>query len=127
MIVEIGAGTGLFAARFARMAPGAIVYAVDLEPAMVESLPSIGRDVTTLAAFQPGVTPSGSVAGTVADQAVFQLDGGNNSSDMDGSLASYTGSFGNSTTGGFLSASSSGSCAPTRRPRSKSSATSAPR
>lgn len=79
-----------------------------VEPVMVESLPSIGRDVTTFAAFQPGVTPSGSVAGTVADQAVFQLDGGNNSSDMDGSMSSYTGSFGNSTTGGFLSASSSG-------------------
>lgn len=79
-----------------------------VEPVMVDSLPSIGRDVTTFAAFQPGVTPSGSVAGTLSDQAVFQLDGGNNSSDMDGSMSSYTGSFGNSTTGGFLSASSSG-------------------
>jgi hypothetical protein len=79
-----------------------------IEPAMVESLPSIGRDVTTFAAFQPGVTPAGNVAGTVQDQAVYQLDGGSNSSDMDGSMESYTGSFGNSTTGGFLSAGSSG-------------------
>ena len=39
---------------------------------------------------------------------MFDLDGGNNSSDMDGSMLSYTGSFGNSTTGGFLGASSSG-------------------
>jgi SAM-dependent methyltransferase len=36
VIVEIGAGTGLFAERFAAMAPAAIVYAADVEPAMVE-------------------------------------------------------------------------------------------
>lgn len=35
-IVEIGAGTGLFAARFARLAPDAVVYAADIEPAMLE-------------------------------------------------------------------------------------------
>ncbi len=34
-IVEIGAGTGLFACRFAEMAPEAEVYAVDIEPVMV--------------------------------------------------------------------------------------------
>ena len=79
-----------------------------VEPAMVNSLPSIGRDVSTFAALQPGVTPAGNVAGTVQDQAVYQLDGGDNSSDMDGSMESYTGSFGNSTTGGFLTAGSSG-------------------
>jgi len=79
-----------------------------VDPIMVDSLPAIGRDVSSFSAFQPGVTPAGNVAGTVQDQAVFQLDGGNNSSDMDGSMESYTGSFGNSTTGGFLAASSSG-------------------
>ncbi|NTW29147.1 MAG: class I SAM-dependent methyltransferase [Coriobacteriia bacterium] len=36
VIVEIGAGTGLFAARFAEMAPQATVYAVDIEPVMIE-------------------------------------------------------------------------------------------
>ncbi len=36
VIVDIGAGTGLFAERFARMAPGATVYAADMEPVMVE-------------------------------------------------------------------------------------------
>ena len=36
VIVEIGAGTGLFACRFAEMSPTSIVYAVDMEPAMVE-------------------------------------------------------------------------------------------
>ncbi|MDR3686937.1 MAG: class I SAM-dependent methyltransferase [Coriobacteriia bacterium] len=34
-IVDIGAGTGLFACRFAEMAPEAEVYAIDTEPTMV--------------------------------------------------------------------------------------------
>jgi len=34
-IVEIGAGTGLFACRFAELAPTADIYAVDIEPVMV--------------------------------------------------------------------------------------------
>ena len=34
-IVEIGAGTGLFACKFAEYAPDADIYAVDVEPAMV--------------------------------------------------------------------------------------------
>jgi len=34
-IVDIGAGTGLFARRFAQMAPAATVYAVDTEPEMI--------------------------------------------------------------------------------------------
>ena len=36
VLVEIGAGTGLFSATFASMAPSAIVYSADLEPVMVE-------------------------------------------------------------------------------------------
>ncbi len=70
-----------------------------VSPTEINALPSIGRDVSTFATLQPGVTPGGSVAGTVSDQAVFQLDGGNNSSDMDGSMQNYTGSFGNNPTG----------------------------
>jgi SAM-dependent methyltransferase len=35
IIVEIGAGTGLFACRFAEMAPQAEVYAADIEPVMI--------------------------------------------------------------------------------------------
>ena len=35
VIVEIGAGTGLFACRFAAMAPDAEVFAADIEPVMV--------------------------------------------------------------------------------------------
>jgi hypothetical protein len=68
-------------------------------PNEIESLPSTGRDVTTFATLQPGVSPAGSVAGTVVDQATFQLDGGNNSSDMDGSMLNYTGAFGGNPTG----------------------------
>jgi hypothetical protein len=79
-----------------------------VDPAVVDSLPAINRDASQFSAFMPGVTPSGNVAGTVQDQAVFQLDGGDNSSDMDGSMESYTGSNGGSSTGGFLAASSSG-------------------
>ncbi len=68
-------------------------------PLEITSLPSVARDVSTFATLQPGVTPGGSVAGTVTDQAVFQLDGGNNSSDMDGSMLNYTGAFGGNTSG----------------------------
>ena len=70
-----------------------------VSPLMITSLPSVARDVSTFATLQPGVTPGGSVAGTVTDQAVFQLDGGNNSSDMDGSMLNYTGAFGGNTSG----------------------------
>ena len=34
-IVEIGAGTGLFACRFAELAPKADIYAADIEPIMI--------------------------------------------------------------------------------------------
>lgn len=36
VIVEIGAGTGLFAAKFAELAPTATVFAADTEPVMIE-------------------------------------------------------------------------------------------
>ena len=61
-------------------------------PSLVE-LPNLSRDASTFAIFQPGVTPEGSVAGAMYDQSTFQLDGGNNSNDMDGSMRDYTGSF----------------------------------
>jgi hypothetical protein len=75
-----------------------------VDPAMVESLPAVGRDVATFATMQPGVTPGGNVAGTTADQATFQLDGGSNSSDMDGTQGVYTTSNVNSSNGGFTAA-----------------------
>jgi hypothetical protein len=53
-------------------------------------LPNLGRDTSTLATFQPAVTPSGAVAGVMNDQNMFQLDGGNITSDMDGNQIVYT-------------------------------------
>ena len=66
----------------------------------IDNLPSLGRDVSTFIALQPGVSPDGSVAGTVVDQSAFSLDGGNNSNDMDGSMNVYTKSFAGDPTGG---------------------------
>ena len=70
--------------------------------AALESLPAIGRDVTSFAVLQPGVSPDGSVAGAVVDQSTFMLDGGNNTNDMDGSMQVYTPSFANDLTGGIV-------------------------
>ncbi len=69
----------------------------------LEALPSLGRDVSSFIVLQPGVTPDGSVAGAVYDQTSFQLDGGNNSNDMDGSMNIYTPSFAGDPTGGLVS------------------------
>jgi hypothetical protein len=68
----------------------------------LESLPSIGGDVSTFMTLQPGVAPGGQVGGTVSDQSTFQLDGGNNTSDMDGNQTVYTPSFGSDPTGGVV-------------------------
>ena len=74
----------------------------------LSSLPSLGRDVSTFATLQPGVSPDGSVAGTVVDQSSFQLDGGNNTNDMDGSMNVYTPSFAGDPTGGLVGGASTG-------------------
>jgi hypothetical protein len=71
--------------------------------ATLESLPSLGRDVSSFVTLQPGVSPDGSVGGTVVDQANFMLDGGNNSNDMDGSGGVYNPSFGDDPSGGLFS------------------------
>jgi hypothetical protein len=60
----------------------------------LEMLTNLGRDANALFVLQPAVTPTGSVAGAVTDQNVYQLDGGNNSSDMDGTQNVYTQSSG---------------------------------
>jgi Carboxypeptidase regulatory-like domain len=63
-------------------------------------LPIFGSDSSSLAIYQPGVSPGGQVAGAMYDQNTFQLDGGNNSNDMDGSMTDYTGSYGRNAFGG---------------------------
>ena len=67
---------------------------------MLDALPSIGRDVSTFVELQPGVTPEGSVAGTVNDQTFFSVDGGNNTNDMDGNMSTYTNTLAGDPTGG---------------------------
>jgi hypothetical protein len=62
-------------------------------------LPTISRDVSSLVFLQPmasptfngaeGNTTSGNIAGNFADQNSFMLDGGNNTSDLDGDNATY--------------------------------------
>jgi hypothetical protein len=66
----------------------------------LDNLPSLGRDVSSFVELQPGVSPDGSVAGAVLDQSYFSLDGGNNSSDMDGSQNVYFTSMAGDPTGG---------------------------
>ncbi len=68
---------------------------------VLDALPSIGRDVSTFVELQPGVTPEGSVAGTVNDQSFFSLDGGNNTNDMDGNMSTYTTTYAGDPTGGI--------------------------
>ena len=57
------------------------------------NLPNLGRDANAFLVLQPAITPGGGangaiggqVAGIVEDQTQFQLDGGNNSDDQQGS------------------------------------------
>ena len=72
-----------------------------INKSLLTGLPSIGGDVSTFMALQPGVGPDGSVAGAVVDQSTFMLDGGNNTNDMDGSMQVYTPSYGGDPTGGI--------------------------
>ena len=68
----------------------------------LDNLPGLGRDVSTFVTLQPGVAPDGSVAGANQDQNSFMLDGGNNSSDMDGTQNTYTPSFASDPSGGLV-------------------------
>jgi hypothetical protein len=74
----------------------------------LDSLPGLGRDVSTFVSLQPGVAPDGSVAGANQDQNSFQLDGGNNSSDMDGTMNTYTPGFAGDPSGGAVNSYSTG-------------------
>lgn len=80
-----------------------------IAPEAINSLPSLGHDASTFVELQPGVSPDGSVAGAVSDQSTFLLDGGNNSSDMDGNNTTYntTAAFAGDPTGGVAANTSS--------------------
>ncbi len=79
----------------------------------LNSLPSLARDTSTFLTLQSGISPDGSVAGAVNDQSSFQLDGGENTNDMDGSMAVYTTSYGGDPTGGAASQGAGGTAGPT--------------
>src|SRR5215831_7146850 len=76
--------------------------------AALDSLPGLGRDVSTFVALQPGVAPDGSVAGANQDQNSYTLDGGNNSSDMDGTMNTYTPGFAGDPSGGLVNSYATG-------------------
>src|SRR5258708_7220683 len=59
----------------------------------MEVLANLRRDSSSLMTLQRAVNATGEVAGSVRDQNTFQLDGGQNSSDMDGTQSTYTLSF----------------------------------
>ncbi|HXR97846.1 MAG TPA: carboxypeptidase-like regulatory domain-containing protein [Terriglobales bacterium] len=65
----------------------------------IMKLPGLTRDANSLTNLQPNTSTDGGVAGADLDQNSFTLDGGNNSDDMDGSHASYTGTQGGNTSG----------------------------
>jgi hypothetical protein len=79
----------------------------------LNSLPTIQRDTSTFLTLQGGISPDGSVAGAVVDQSSFQLDGGNNTNDMDGSMSVYTNSYAGDPTGGVANQSNGVAAGPT--------------
>ena len=103
-VLEVGAITSVVEVT---TAPGAELQTVNatvgtsLSGPSLTFLPIFGADISSLAIYQPGVSPDGSVAGAMYDQNTFQLDGGNNSNDMDGSMKDYTGSYSHNGFGGM--------------------------
>jgi hypothetical protein len=96
-VLEVGSITNVVEVT---TAPGAELQTVNatvgttVSGASLTYLPIFGSDASSLAIYQPGVAPNGQVAGAMYDQNTFQLDGGNNNNDMDGSMTDYTGSYG---------------------------------
>src|SRR5437588_2310165 len=85
--------------------------------ALAEALPGLSRDISGLAMLQPATTPvntasgsgvAGAVAGSNADQNKYMLDGGNNSSDMDGTNTGYLSGFAGNPITGFGNATPNG-------------------
>ena len=79
--------------------------------AAIDALPNLGRDANAFVVLQPGVSPTGEVGGLPVDASMFQLDGGNNTNDMDGSMSTYTpssGYVGTQATGGVCAKAISG-------------------
>jgi len=92
-VVEVVAGTG------AELQTLNSTVGTTFNQLSIDALPAIGRDVSSFATLQAGVDVSGAVAGAMYDQNTYQLDGGQNTNDMDGSMTIYTPSPGNDASG----------------------------
>ena len=79
----------------------------------LNSLPTIARDTSTFLTLQSGISPDGSVSGAAVDQSSFQLDGGENSNDIDGNMSAYTPSYAGDPTGGIANQSNGVAAGPT--------------
>ena len=57
-VADIGAGTGYFSIRLAEAAPGATVYAVDVEPSMLAHIrkPEVGKGLKNVVTVQASST-----------------------------------------------------------------------
>ena len=90
--LEVGATTTTIevkATNLAELQTTSAAVGTALSGAALIALPNLGRDVSTLAVLQPGVTLSGYTAGAYEDQNTFMLDGGNASDDMSGEANRY--------------------------------------
>jgi len=102
VVLELGATTTSIQVQ---AAPGAELQTMNatvgttITGSALMNLPNLGRDANAFYSLQPAVGPGGNVAGAQTDQNMFQLDGGNNSSDQDGTYANYTQASGQITAG----------------------------
>ncbi len=90
--LEIGAAAitvEVKATNLAELQTTSAAVGTSLSGAALIALPNLGRDVSTLAVLQPGVTLAGYTAGAYEDQNTFMLDGGNASDDMSGETNRY--------------------------------------
>jgi hypothetical protein len=86
-VVEVTASTG------AELQTMNATVGNTLDSKALANLPNLGRDVSTLAVLQPGVTPGGYTAGSHNEQNSFILDGGNITDDMAGNTTGYQTNF----------------------------------
>ncbi len=85
--VEVTAGAGV------ELVTSNSAVGTSLSGDVLQALPNMGRDVSTLAVLQPGTTLGGYTAGAYNDQNTYQIDGGNATDDMAGNMTSYQTNF----------------------------------
>jgi hypothetical protein len=90
--LEVGAGTTTLevtASKGAGLVTSNASVGTTITGAAILGLPNLGRDVSTLAVLQPGVTLAGYTAGAYEDQNTYMIDGGNATDDMSGETDRY--------------------------------------